>query len=199
MALTETKTKDIFEAYIHEDTMYCETNDYLGGISDILYCYQPFIEYLVVPSPIATNTNAGTITSIICKKNKGFKSIKPLIETAFLKHNFSDAGNAPDTTELTAFLLGTRAQLIGFSRKMRDRPFTFIVKDNNGKMFLTGTLQSPAYLRDFSIDTAKKFDDDCGAEMKFRSNTLFYEFTGTIPIESTIFGDFDEDFSNDFD
>lgn len=196
--MNKVNIQDVFHSYIHEDVLYCENTDYLGGIADILYCYQPNIEYLPIPSRTGTNESAGRITSIVCKQYTGFKSIKALIETAFLTNNFAD-GNVQDTTELTAFLLGTRSELIGFSRKIREKPYTFIVRDNNGKLFLLGTLQSPAYLKEFTIQTGTKFDDNCGAEIKFRSNSILFEFTGEVPVGTSDFGDFSNDFSNDFD
>lgn len=200
MALTNPKIKDVFQAYIHEDVVYCETDDFVGGIRDIQYCFQPFIEYLPVPSAANTNIKAGEIKTVTCKENYGFKSIKHLVDTAQLTGNFASGGAVQDTSELTAYLIGTRAELIGLSRKLRERPFTIIVTDNNGRRFLIGTLQSAAYLKDFEIETGKEFDDDCGAEVVFRSNTLFYEFTGDVPSTDPVHvGDFDSDFDEDFD
>ena len=191
---------DVFEAYIHEDVLYCETNDFLGGLSDIQYCYQPFIEQLSVPAAAGNNETAGKIKSLTCKENYGFKSIKHLIDTAQLTGEFATGGAVSDTSELTGYLIGTRAELIGLSRKLRERPFTIVTTDNNGRKFLLGTLQSPAYLKKFSIKSGKKFDDDCGAEFMFRSNSLFYEFIGKVPVAvPTDTGDFDTNFDFDFD
>lgn len=191
---------DSFEAYLYEDVLFCNTDDVMGGLSDseIYYCYQPFIASLNIPNPLGSNEQAGTIRSISCKPYRGFKKMNALVETPSLDSDYTGSNQISDTSEFSAFLMGNRAELIGLSRKLRDRPFTLIVKDSNGKKFLIGTLQSPAYLQNFKITSGKKFDDNCGAEIKFRSNTVFYEFSGEIPFAASHYKDFDADFDSDF-
>lgn len=192
---------DVFGSYIHEDVLYCDTSDVQGGLSEseIYVCYQPFISFLKVPGIIASNQYAGQISKVLCVAGRGFYRIKALVESPNISSDYRGSGTVSDNSEFSAFLLGNRAELVGLSRKMRERPFTLIVRDNNGKKFLIGTLESPAYLKDFKIESGKKFDDDCGAEISFKSNTLFYEFTGNIPVIDPNAGDFSSEFDVDFD
>lgn len=189
---------DAFAGYMFEDVMFCNV-DNLGGVStEIFYCFLPFVQTMRLPLRIGTNKNTGTITLLKCFENRGFHKITAQLETPLLESNYKP-GNAPDTSELTMYLPGTRAELIGLSRKLRDKPFSFIVKDYSDKKFIIGTLESPAYLKSFKISPGKKMEDDNGAELKFRSNAICYEFNGNIPLAPTdISGDFDTDFDEDF-
>lgn len=190
---------NVFEGYIHEDVMFCDI-DNLGGIAEVYYCFLPFIKTMTIPSPNAKNKNAGMIRRLTCVENRGFKKIDTLFETPLLDAQFNSSGESSDTSELTIYTLGARAELIGLSRKLRHKPFSLIVRDYNDKKFVVGTLQSPAYMRSFEISPGKKLDDDNGAEIKFRSNTIIYEYDGNIPVvEPAHFGDFNQDFDRDFD
>lgn len=192
---------DAFALYLLEDIDHCDSDDVAGGlkVGEIYYCYLPDIISYRIPSAISTNEYAGTVTQkIICKENKGFKKIKCLVDTSELTSKFS---GSKDTSELDGFLLGTRGQLVGLSRKFRNRPFVFIVKDNNGRMFLIGTLASPAYMISLDLSTGLKYEDDNGAAFKMRSNAIFYEYKNEIPViaPEELPGDFDKDFDLDFD
>lgn len=201
MAANTNTNIDAFAYYIQEDVDYCETTDVLGGLqeAEIYYCYLPYIEVLRLPSAISTNKYAGKIRQeISCKENFGFKKIKALVDTAGLTSRLSSSGK--DTSELEGFLIGTRAELIGVSRKFRHRPFVFIVQDRNGRKFVCGTLVSPAYLQSFDLETGKKFDDDNGAAFKVKSNTIIFEYDGEIPVYTAPEnGDYDTDYDDDYD
>lgn len=197
MNIANVSNIDVFADYIHEDVLYCEIEDVFGGISDtgIYYCYQPFISDMKVP-PIVNSEYSGTIKSISCLKNRGFKRIRALVESGSIQTEYNGQS---DETLMSFFLLGNKAEFIGLSRKLRHRPFTIIVVDNNQRKFVIGTLVSPAYLKNFEIDSGKKFDDNCGAMVTFSTNAIFYELTGNIPsAPSALFGDFDLDFDEDF-
>lgn len=191
-------TLDAFEAYIHEDVS-CEPNEVYGGLqeAELYYCYLPFVESLRTPSAIGSNNFAGTVSrDIVCKENYGFKKIKALVDTPKLSAEYSGS----DSAQVEGFLLGTRSELVGFSRKVRHRPFVFIVKDKNNKQFILGNLVSPAYLKSFSMDTGSADGEDNGASFKFSSNSIIYEYVGKIPVvEKPNVGDFDSDFDSDFD
>lgn len=194
--------EDIFAGYIHEDVMFCQTVDHLGGVdaSAIFYCYLPFVDEMKIPSRIQENEPAGTITQLSCVENRGFQKIEALVETPDVASKYSSSGTPSDVTEFKFFLLGTRAELIGLSRKLRDKPFVFIVRDNNKRKFIIGTLESPAYVKNFDIQLGRKAEDDTGAEVKLRSNAIIYEYLGDIPTAPVEhFGDFDGDFDTDFD
>lgn len=184
-----------FDAYIHEDVIYCDTNDFLGGIceTEIYYTLISSVDVLKIPSLIFGNEKSGQVKDLFLKENRSFKKIKALVDTSELKSNL-------DNSDLEIFLLGTRAELIGFKRTTNHRPLVFLLRDNNGKYFIFGTLESPAYIKDFSIETGKKPDDDTGANVKLVSNGSIFEYIGpTDIVEPPHIGDFDEDFDEDFD
>jgi len=201
MASNNINTVDVFASYILEDVEHCDAVDVVGGLqpAEIFYCYLPDILTLRTPPAFSTNESAGTIKSMItCKQHKGFKKIKALIDTAGLSSKFSGKS---DSSTLNGFLLGTRGQLIGMSRKLRYRPFVFIVKDNNGRQFIIGNLVSPAYLKNFDLNTGIKYEDDNGASFTIESSSIIYEYKPNIPVlvPQDLDGDFDDDFENEFD
>lgn len=204
MAIYQPDIQDVFSAYIHEDVEFCSGEDFLGGLqeAEIYFCYLPFVDSLKLPLAAASNALAGTVSAkITCKPNRGFQKMKALVDTSELSSQFSGSKEVSDVSDLKVFLLGVRAQLIGFSRKFRNRPFVFIIKDNNGRQFVLGNLASPAYLKDFNMISGKKFDDDNGVDLTITSNSILYEYTQDIPIvdPKDLAGDFDSDFDIDFD
>lgn len=203
MAVNPNTDIDVFAAYIQEDVDYCENVDVLGGLeeSEIYYCYLPYIEVLRLPSAISTNEYAGKVRQqIVCRENFGFSRIKALVDTAELSSKYSGGGKSGDSSELEGLLLGTRAQLIGLSRKLRHRPFVYIVRDRNGRQFIIGSLESPAYLQSFDLELGKKYEDDNGASFHVKSNAIIYEYEGEIPVidpeESE--GDYSDDYDDDY-
>lgn len=204
MAIDPNTKIDPFADYIVEDVEHCETVDVLGGLreTEIYYCYLRHIETLRIPSAISTNDYAGKIRQeIACQENRGFKKMTALVDTGELSARFSPNSKSQDSAELEFFLLGSRAELIGLSRKLRNRPFVFIIKDRNGRQFVCGTLVSPAYLNAFSIGLGKVFDDNNGATFSVKSNSIFYEYLGNIPVidPEELDGDYSDDYSDDYD
>ena len=194
-----TNINNVFAHYVQDDVDFCDVEDVIGGIqpSEIYFCHIKHIDILRTPLAKSTNNYAGTILNkIICKENTGFSRMKSLVESAELTSEYQ---NTKDSSDLELFLLGTRAELIGVSRKFRHQPFIIIVKDENNKQFVIGTLASPAYLRSFEITTGKKFDDNSGGSLKFRSNTIFFEYKHEIPIKPTDIGDYNDDYNDDYD
>src|SRR5690606_27460246 len=153
---------NIFEDVIYEEISYCDTDEFAGGLvaSEILYCPINKIDRLVVPSVYGSFESAGkTSQKILCKENYGFKKIKALVDTSELSSGpDGQIGRKKSTSDLELMILGTRAKLIGFSRKTRQVPLIFIVKDQNGKYFVFGTLVSPAFVSGFDLKTGKKYE-----------------------------------------
>lgn len=198
---------NIFDTVIYEEISYCETDEFTGGLipTEIYYCPINRIERLVVPNASGSYEAAGKITQkILCTENYGFKKIKALIDTSELSAALEgNIGKKTDGSDFELIILGTRAKLIGFSRKMRNVPMVFIVKDTNGRYFVLGTLVSPCYIAGFELSTGKKYDDDPAASLKLHANTIIYEYTNVLPVivpePEPDEGDFDTDFHTDFD
>lgn len=198
---------NVFESVIYEDISYCETEEFIGGLvpTEIYYCPINRITQLRVPGTAGNYESAGKITQkILCTENYGFKKVKALIDTSELSSNLDGrVGRKTSGSDLELMILGTRAQLIGFSRKTRNLPLVFLVQDNNGKWFVFGTLVSPAYVSGFDLKTGKKYEDESGATIKLAANTIIYEYTNEIPViipdPEPDEGDFDTNFHNDFD
>jgi len=198
---------NIFEDVIYEEISYCDTDEFAGGLvaSEILYCPINKIDRLVVPSVYGSFESAGKISQkILCKENYGFKKIKALVDTSELSSGLDgQIGRKNSSSDLELMILGTRAKLIGFSRKTRQVPLIFIVKDQNGKYFVFGTLVSPAFVSGFDLKTGKKYEDESGASIKLTANTIIYEYTNQLPViipdPEPDEGDFDTDFQTDFD
>jgi|SRR5690606_3428364 len=198
---------NIFEDVIYEEISYCDNDEFAGGLvpTEIYYCPIKKIERLVTPMIYGSFESAGKISQkILCVENYGFKKIHALVDTSELTSGLEgQTGRKTSNSDLELMILGTRAQLIGFSRKTRQIPLVFIVKDQNEKHFVFGTLVSPAYVSSFDLKTGKKYEDESGATIKLTANTIIYEYTNELPIiipdPEPDEGDFDTDFQTDFD
>lgn len=198
---------NVFESFIQEDIDICVSDDFSGGLQPckIFYCYLPYIRSLKLPGASGYNETAGRILqNIICEENRGFSKLEALIDTSDLHSEYDDSGMGSDQSEIQIFIPGTRAALIGLSRKLRHRPFVFLVETQDGRRFVLGTLVSPAYLTQFSLQTGRQYEDDNGAEIRLRANTIIYEYAGEIPMippddQIVTPGDFSSDFDKDFD
>lgn len=196
---------DIFKNVNYEEISYCETDDIAGGLAEteIYYCPIRYVESLKTPSLVGSFDEVGTVSQpIVCKEHYGFKKLKALTDTADLGGDHQGSiGRKRPSAEIGFTMLGLRAQLIGFGRKMSTVPMIVIAKDKNGRQFLVGTLVSPAYVSSFQLQTGKKFDDDSAAVLKFTTNASLYEYKNVIPViePDPDLGDFDFNFNDDFD
>lgn len=186
------------ENFIQED-INCNFGIDLGGglqPAQIYYCFLPWVKKLVTPGASAMNAYAGRISHILCEENRYFSRMAALVDTAEIESKFSPKS---DASSLEFFISGLRGELIGLSRKLRNKPFVFIVKTMDDRAFVFGTLASPAYVSSFELVSGKKWDNDNGAALKLASNAIIYELTGTIPIPvPEVVGDFTTDFDVDF-
>lgn len=200
-------SQDIFESVNYEEISFCDTEEFHGGLieTEIYYCPIRYITQLRTPSTIGWFESAGKISQkIICRENYGFRKMKALVETPEFNSALEGSlGRKSSSSDLELILLGTRARLIGFSRKLRHIPMVFVVKDRNGRQFVIGSLVSPAYLSNFQLKSGKKNEDETGASLKVTCNTIIYEYTNTIPVIIPDIpedeGDFTGEFDTDFD
>lgn len=193
---------DVFEAVNYEEISYCDTEEFAGGLreSEIFYCPIKFIEHFKTPLLHYNFEKAGSISEpILCKKNHGFKRIKALIDTSGFDSDMDgQIGKKQRTTDFELEVLGMRAQLIGWSRNLKNVPCVYIVGDANGRFFTIGSLVSPAYISSMKLFTGRKYEDTSGLILKINTAEVVYEYQNEIPLHEPIFGDFDSDFSTDF-
>lgn len=190
-------SKKLFEDYEdliwHEDVSDCE--EFLSGLieTEIYFCPAMFLSRIKIPNILGTFTSAGTISeNLVCKKRRGFYKLRGLIEQNDLTAQVSDNSTK---TSLTIYLLGLKANRIGLARKFKMIPGVYLVKDLNQRFWVIGTDISPAFAT-CELNTGKKFDDDSGMQIKLTSNSIFYQYSGAIPLPPE--SDFSDEFSFEF-
>ena len=182
---------EILDNLWHEEmTNSCE--EYDGGLQEceIFYCPYFHVDRFSIPFLTGTFTSAGTITeNITCKNRRSFERIEALAD-------INDLTSTGDKSILKFYVLGVRGKLIGMKRIISRLPGIYLVRDNNGRMFVLGDIISPGRTTQFDISTGQKDEDNSGATISITSNMIFFEYKGAIPPYRE--SDFDSDFSFEF-
>jgi len=179
---------DCLENFQHEEILNCPTDDVQAGLAEgqIYYTLTDFISAMTMPT---ATTFAAAVTiadeSLTMLEGKGFQRMRCQVDMNSLASALvGNAGNKKDQSTLTVFLAGFRAQLLGLKKLTKNAELTFIVKDRNGKQYLIGTKLNPARIDNFELTTGTGAEDDNGGTMTIISNSIVYEFTGDIPLQT---------------
>lgn len=182
---------EILDNLWHEEVSNsCE--EYDGGLQEceIFYCPHFHVNRFSIPLITGTFTSAGTISeNITCKNRRSFERIEALTD-------INELNSAGEKSTLKFYVLGVRGKLIGMKRITSRLPGIYIVRDNNGRMFVFGNNISPGRTTQFDISTGQKEEDNSGATISISSNMIFFEYTGVIPPYRE--SDFSDEFSFEF-
>lgn len=190
-----------FENFIQDEISSCLTDENIGGVIDIHYCFMPWVNTFRTPSVLETNAYAGKIhEDITCLPNRYFSKIPALVDSSHINSKYEGPGKVSFKSELEFMLVGNRDEFIGLARKMTNRPFIFVVRDANNKQFVVGTTTSPAYVTSFEIKSEKKFDDEVVAMFRFEANSIYFQYDGKITVKENIavLGDYSFEYDEDY-
>lgn len=174
-----------------ENLDYCPTLEVSAGVSETgVYAASiyDFEEIKKVPSldAAASLTAAGTIAdSHVFKAGRGFHKVyinpdSGMIDSA----HAGEKGNLTIGNSLTGSLPGTGARVVGWSRKYKNMPMIYIVKEKDGSVRQLGTEDSPAYMSELAATSGQKAGDAKQTTVKI-SDTLPYmapHYAGTMQI-----------------
>lgn len=176
-----------FENTPLEDINLCPNVELQAGLSPKAHFLpHPFLKSMVVPELDATATleSMGTVSEDIEPiVGKGFIEIDLQVDLNSVGTSLvGNRGNKKDQTTLNIFVPGTRAKVLGFKRVYKNIPGIFIVKDYNGKQFVIGTKDAPAYIDQLEVSTGQGNEDNNGGTGTMISNANLFEYTGTIQL-----------------
>ena len=174
-----------FENTPLEDILVCPNDEFQAGLSpEIYFLPKAFLKTFKLPANTSTYAQAATITQDIEPiVGKGFVKMDLQIDLNSVNTNLvGNRGNKKDQTTLNIFIPGTKAEVLGFKKTYKNLPGIYIAKDNNGKKFVIGTKDQPAYIDELDVNTGQGPEDNNGGTGTIIANCNLYEYTGNIPL-----------------
>ncbi len=174
-----------------ENVEFCPTDEIAAGVSETgvygasIYDFAP--GGIKKPADLETATSleaAGTIAdSHIFKEGRGFHKIYINPDTGMVDSaHAGEKGNLSLTNSLTGSLQGTGAKIVGYTRKYKNTPMIYIVKEKNGDVKQIGSELVPAYMSEIAGTSGQKPGDVKATTVKI-SDTQPYmapHYAGTI-------------------
>lgn len=178
-----------FENTPLEDILLCPNVETQAGlVPETYFLPHPFIQTMEVPVLDADSDykKMGTISEdIVPIAGQGFVKMSLMIDMNSVTSNLvGNRGNKKDQTTLNIFIPGTRAEVLGFKRLYKNVPGVFVVKDQNGRTFVVGTKDAPAYIDNLEFTTGAGPEDDNGGTGTIIANTNLFEYTGDIVLKT---------------
>lgn len=176
---------DCFENIPVEDILNCPNAELQAGLSPFAdFLPHPHLQTMTLPvaGPTSTLENLGTVSAdIVPIAGKGFVKLDLQVDLNSVSTSLvGNRGNKKDQTTLNIFIPGTKAQVLGFKKTYKNIPGIFVVKDYNGRQFVIGTKDAPAYIDNLEVTTGMANEDNNGATGTIISNANLYEYTGVV-------------------
>ena len=181
-----------FDGLTIENINHCATEDYSAGVSAVVY-YAPesFFKNITLPSQDTDMKNYVSISidDIVFQNNCGWSNIDVLIDETELKQNLIGAiKNKKSRSSLEFFILGIKAQILGFVEKMKNEDLVFLISIPDGTSILFGNLRNFARISSVDFTSGKRYDDNSGVAVSIISNSTVYFISENLiiePIDST--------------
>lgn len=174
-----------FENTPLEDITVCPNDEFQAGlVPETFFLAKVFLKTFKLPTDTSTYAKAATITQDIeAIIGKGFVKLDLQIDLNSVNTNLvGNRGNKKDQTTFNFFIPGTKAEVLGFKKIYKNLPGIWIAKDNNGKKFVIGTKDQPAYIDNLEVNTGEGPEDNNGGTGTIIANCNLYEYTGNIPL-----------------
>lgn len=161
--------------------LHCPQENIYGGVATrIWYAKTDDLGKMTLPSS-EVNSRTISTTEISLKLKKTLYYIDVYLDRNSLSEK--QKGNErkwKDVSELSFTLLGMNDKGLSFKSSIANEPLIFFIPDNNGIMWVLGTLKNPAYLSNSEANSGQKYDDDNVISMSFASNSKLHIYAGKI-------------------
>lgn len=161
--------------------LHCPQEDIYGGVATrIWYAKIDDLGKMLLPSP-GSNSRTIPITGISLKLKKTLYYIDVYLDkNSFSEKQKGDERKWKDVSELSFILLGMKEEGLSLKSTIANEPLVFFIPDNNGVLWVLGTLKNPAYLSNSEANSGQKYDDDNVISLSFAANSKLHIYAGKI-------------------
>lgn len=172
-----------------ENLESCATEEVVAGVSETGVYAAPVKDFESIESPadfeaaVAEGDLATIAAAHVFKADKGFHKVQFIpftgkVETA----QVGEAGNLSFQNSLTGTLKGTSAKVAAWTRRYKNEPMIYIVKEKNGDVKQIGSELSPAYMSEFTGSSGAKAGDLKSSILKIMDTQAYPapQYDGTI-------------------
>lgn len=172
-----------FEGINIEDINFCPDQMNASGIRTRLY-YAPDHYFMKIKLPGNAPGYSDTVTipsGEIEFKGGGWSYIDVLIDENELRNSLSGGQQRKRSkSEIEMYIVGLRAEVLGFIEKHKNTPLIFGIEDSNHQSWIIGNLRNRAFFDVADVSSARKYEDNSGAAIKIICNSPIFLYTGSI-------------------